>query len=109
MLAPSWRLSAALPLRIGVHRGSLFAGVVGSAYRRTFTVMGDTVNLAARVMARRCRAAFVPRTVVLDQSRAAFSTTPVAPFTAKGKNAPHHAVEVVNAPVFAGACAGVNS
>ncbi len=36
-----------LPLRIGVNSGPVFAGDVGPAYRRTFTVMGDTVNLAA--------------------------------------------------------------
>ena len=41
-----------LPLRIGVHRGPIFAGDVGPRYRRTYTVMGDTVNLAARLMAR---------------------------------------------------------
>ena len=41
-----------LPLRIGVNSGPVFAGDVGPAYRRTFTVMGDTVNLAARLMAK---------------------------------------------------------
>ena len=40
-----------LPIRIGVNRGHVFAGDIGTAYRRTFTVMGDTVNLAARLMA----------------------------------------------------------
>ena len=41
-----------LPIRIGVNQGSVFVGEVGPHYRRTFTVMGDAVNLAARLMAK---------------------------------------------------------
>ena len=41
-----------LGLRIGVNTGPVFAGDVGTPFRRTFTVMGDTVNLAARLMAK---------------------------------------------------------
>ena len=41
-----------LPIRIGVHRGSVFAGDIGPPYRRTYTVMGDAVNLTARVMSK---------------------------------------------------------
>lgn len=37
--------------RFGVNGGYVFAGTVGSALRREFTVMGDEVNLAARLMA----------------------------------------------------------
>ena len=42
---------SALRIRAGVHRGKVFAGDIGPAYRRTYTVMGDAVNTAARVMA----------------------------------------------------------
>jgi class 3 adenylate cyclase len=39
------------PLKIGVNRGHVFAGEIGTEFRSTYTVMGDTVNLAARLMA----------------------------------------------------------
>jgi len=38
-----------LDLRIGVNSGHVFAGPVGSDLRNEFTVMGDAVNLAARL------------------------------------------------------------
>jgi class 3 adenylate cyclase/tetratricopeptide (TPR) repeat protein len=37
--------------RLGLHRANVYAGDVGSATRRQYTVMGDGVNLAARLMA----------------------------------------------------------
>ena len=36
---------------VGLHLGLVFAGVVGDAGRLEFTVIGDTVNVAARLEA----------------------------------------------------------
>src|SRR5260221_5257344 len=78
----------ALPVRVGVNRGHVFAGDIGTEFRRTFTVMGDTVNLAARLMA-----AATPRSVyatadVLDRARTQFATEVLEPFYVKGKAEP---------------------
>lgn len=39
-----------LEQRIGIAAGTVFAGLVGGPYRREYTVIGQTVNLAARLM-----------------------------------------------------------
>ncbi len=46
-----------LPLRIGVNTGRVFAGIVGTLTRRTYTFYGDAINTAARIMARAGRRA----------------------------------------------------
>jgi len=38
-------------VQAGAHRGHVFAGEIGMPFRATYTVIGDTVNLAARLMA----------------------------------------------------------
>jgi class 3 adenylate cyclase len=40
-----------LAVRIGLNTGSLIAGIVGGGGRQSYTVYGDTVNLAARLEA----------------------------------------------------------
>ena len=39
-----------LHLRIGLNSGNVFAGNVGTVARKEYTVMGDAVNVAARIM-----------------------------------------------------------
>jgi tetratricopeptide (TPR) repeat protein len=81
-------------VQVGVNAGSAFAGDIGPAYRRTFTVMGDTVNLAARVMAHAAPGTVLATEQVLARSRVMFEQRPVEPFMVKGKSAPVRAVEV---------------
>jgi class 3 adenylate cyclase/tetratricopeptide (TPR) repeat protein len=77
-----------LQVRIGVNRGAIFAGDVGPRYRRTYTVMGDTVNLAARLMARAEPGEILATAGVLERSRTQFETTALQPFYVKGKAKP---------------------
>ena len=86
----------ALPLRIGVTHGPLFAGDIGPRYRRTYTVMGDVVNLAARLMAKAPPGEIYSTPEVIERSSTAFRTTALEPFAVKGKALPVQAVAVGN-------------
>jgi class 3 adenylate cyclase/tetratricopeptide (TPR) repeat protein len=86
-----------LPLQIGVTNGHVFAGDIGPPYRQTYTVMGDAVNLSARLMAAAGHGQILATPEVLRGSRAAFETTALEPFMVKGKARPVCAV-VVGAP-----------
>jgi class 3 adenylate cyclase/tetratricopeptide (TPR) repeat protein len=83
-----------VPVRIGVNRGPVFAGDIGPPFRRTYTVMGDAVNLAARVMAMALPGQILATGSVLDASSAAFNALALEPFTVKGKRDPVHAFMV---------------
>jgi predicted ATPase/class 3 adenylate cyclase len=83
-----------LPVRIGVNRGDVFAGDIGPPYRRTYTVMGDTVNLAARVMSKAEPGEILATEGVLERSPTRFETTALAPFMVKGKAKPVQAFGV---------------
>ena len=57
-----------LPLRAGVNRGHVFTGDIGGATRRTYAVMGDAVNLAARLTARAQPGDILATADVLDRA-----------------------------------------
>jgi len=94
VLRETMDLRQELPLRIGVNRGSVFAGDIGPHYRRTFTVMGDAVNLAARLMAKAAPGQLLATPVVLEQAGAEVESTELEPFMVKGKAQPVRAMSV---------------
>ncbi len=83
-----------LPLRIGINRGHVFAGDFGPSFRRTYSVKGDAINLAARLLGRAAPGQALATLEVLSHSQTDFHTEPLAPFTVKGKARPVHAAVV---------------
>jgi class 3 adenylate cyclase/tetratricopeptide (TPR) repeat protein len=82
------------PLRAGVHRGPVFTGPVGPAYRRWYAVMGDTVNMAARIVARTPAGHVYATREVLRGAKTRFEQIPIEPFAVKGKSRPLQVWEV---------------
>ena len=77
-----------VPVRAGANRGLLFAGSIGPSYRRSYTLMGDIVNTAARVMSHAGPGEVLTLKPVLDGARSSFGAKRLAPFAAKGKTRP---------------------
>jgi len=81
------RLGKDVRCTIGVSSGQTFCGVVGSERRREYTVMGDMVNLAARLMQ---KASELGKKVVVDENtfkftQDNFSYDALEPVSLKGK------------------------
>jgi len=83
-----------LPVRVGVHRGPVFTAQVGPEYRRWYAVMGDTVNLAARLMARAPAGRVYATGEVLRGAKTSFAQINLEPFVVKGKSHPVQAWDV---------------
>jgi class 3 adenylate cyclase/tetratricopeptide (TPR) repeat protein len=82
-------------LKIGVNRGHVFSGEIGTANRSTYTVMGDTVNLAARLMAAAPEGSVYSTMSPLDESLTLFDTEPLEALQVKGKAEPVAALAVL--------------
>jgi class 3 adenylate cyclase/tetratricopeptide (TPR) repeat protein len=83
-----------LNLHVGVNQGHVFAGEIGTSYRSTYTIIGDTVNLAARLAAAAPPSTIYATTGILDNSGILFDSEPIEPFHVKGKEELIHAYAV---------------
>jgi class 3 adenylate cyclase/tetratricopeptide (TPR) repeat protein len=76
------------PPRIGVSRGRMRAGPYGGPTRRTYGVLGDEVNVAARLMQAADPGQILVTRRVADATRTRFGFVPLAPVRVKGKSEP---------------------
>lgn len=83
--------------RIGVTFGTTFAGEAGWKQRREFTLMGDDVNLAARLMTTAQFGEILISESVYERAQHSFVAEALPPLTLKGKSLPVQAYRVVGA------------
>ncbi|HEX4747076.1 MAG TPA: adenylate/guanylate cyclase domain-containing protein [Gaiellaceae bacterium] len=90
-----------LPVHVGVSEGRVFTGQVGASFRRTYTVLGDTAALAARLMARAREDEIWVSSGALERGGGSFASTELEPLSLKGKAEPVQAYvlgELLGAP-----------
>lgn len=84
-----------LLVRVGIHTGEVVAGSMGTDQRMDYTVMGDTVNLAARLETIAQPGSILVSEDVYRQTRALFDYQGPVSVTVKGKAAAVQAYEVM--------------
>ena len=75
-------------ISIGVTAGRLRAGAYGGAERRTYGVLGDAVNLSARLMQAAAPGEVIASRDVADAAGEGFDWNDIPPLTVKGKTEP---------------------
>jgi class 3 adenylate cyclase len=80
-------------LQIGIAQGRTRAGACGATTRRCYGVMGDPVNLSARLMSRAADREILVEAAVRRAAAVPFHWEDLAPITVKGKSQP---IEVAN-------------
>ncbi len=93
-LPPNLRRDTYIEMRMGITHGQAFAGEVGWKQRREYTVMGDDVNLAARLMGKSSTNDIWISERVYNRVERFFYIDALEPMLMKGKSEPIQAYAV---------------
>lgn len=101
------KLGQPLDIHIGVNTGMVIAGIIGNDLRMSYTVMGDTVNVASRLEnAAKAGQIFVSRNTY-RLTRGAFAFQEMDPIKVKGKQEPLTVYELLHAKLHPDKSRGV--
>jgi len=93
------KLKEPLALHIGINSGTVIAGNVGNDLRMSYTVMGDTVNVASRLESAAERGQIFVSQSTHRLAAGAFRFRALEPITVKGKRAPLAVFELLDAKI----------
>ena len=101
------QLGAVSQIRIGINRGPSIAGVLSTQQQSAYTVIGDTVNLAARLEALATPGHILVSTSVHDQTRTIFDFAPGKELPVRGVDTPMEVYELTSPRALPGAVRGM--
>jgi class 3 adenylate cyclase len=88
LCAPAPSGAGMTPVQIGLSQGMVWAGACGGPTRRTYAVLGDSVNLGARLMQHAAPGEILAAEAVCQATRKTFRWTERPPVQVKGKAEP---------------------
>ncbi|HET7377579.1 MAG TPA: adenylate/guanylate cyclase domain-containing protein, partial [Anaerolineae bacterium] len=106
------QLGAPLQIRIGIHSGPAVAGIIGTEQQSAYTVIGETVNLAARLQSMARAGSILTSERVYKQTQSFFHFQTAGTLPVKGLDQPIAVYEAVSErpePLVSRGIAGVSS